>query len=369
MNNPVGDPYNQNAAYHHQYEQQASAYGNVNYDQKADAYGNSTAQKPYANVNYDQQWTDQPDKVEKRPNFDDVPNAKMLDAVGVGEEVKPDKKKKNRDSLMDRSRLRGCLPRSPLFKIICVAVIVAILVVLAVFGYFFWPRYILKAFYCFLFSTFLLGGVSSAKGNLNKIKIKLNLLMNISCYNENLYDLQIEEIALDAWLIANDTLIAQAQNPKDFKPPLEPLIGPAPVGRDPNYVQKSRIQIGKANKTSMVFPSRQNKTFPMNFELSYEPDPQVGLLEDKAFKEFMSVCGITSPRKRNTRIEYTARSTVGFLKTLGGSRNFPGVAIISCPINDAFLTNVFNYYNVYPNATAEEILSNAFGTNFTIVSG
>ncbi|KAJ3115921.1 hypothetical protein HDU96_010867 [Phlyctochytrium bullatum] len=270
---------------------------------------------------------------------------------------------------IDRSKFRGCLPRSPLFRIICLVVVLAILAVLVVFGWFFWPRFPQIQV---LSITNESGGVNvsaweftipkSAGGNLNKLSVKISFLMNVSCYNDNLYDLKVETINLDANLFINTTEIKKVRQPSQLKPDLRPLIGPAPLNPPANYVQPDLIPIGKGDKKDIVFPSRQNRTFLMNFTMTYTPDDAVGLLEDNAFKEILGVCGITSTYTRLARITYVARTTIGFLTTFGYKPEVNGQVLLKCPVDGSIFDNMINYYNANPNATAQEIITTVFET-------
>ncbi|KAJ3101075.1 hypothetical protein HDU97_001657 [Phlyctochytrium planicorne] len=406
-NAQYGSSWDQNA----QWDQNSQSY----YQQPAgnNAYYNNASNDYYnANAHYDQYGTavaattpaptsvadtyqtqvrpgnlevDKNEKTMARPNFEDVRHSKLLENTQIG--MKTTRRGANgaaegeelanankRQSLLDRSKLRGCLPRSPLFRIICLCVVVAILAVLCVFGYFFWPRFPeIK-----VLAINDAGGVNlsayefklpaDANGNLNRIEIRLNLLMNISVYNANLFDLQVEEINLNAFLEFNRTEIDKARKPSDIKPPLAPLIGPAPVGRDPNYKQGPNYQIGSSTKKSVVFPAKQTKIFEMNFVLLYKPDPQLGLLEDDAFKEFLGVCGITQSRPRPAKVTYDATSTVSFLKSFGYKPSLPGSILIKCPVGDDILIDLQNYSQTHPDAPASEVLEKVFGVPIQISS-
>ncbi|KAJ3214157.1 hypothetical protein HDU67_002017 [Dinochytrium kinnereticum] len=263
---------------------------------------------------------------------------------------------------------RRCYPHKPCHWIVLAVVGVAVLT-FGLLGYFFWPALPeIKVNYINEFS-----GLSSSaftfkipeqyNKNLNKMEITLNLKMNLSVYNKNLYDLKVEMVDLKAYLNINETRIKGGQKPKDLDK-LTLFVGPPPVGRDPKYIPSLNPLLGVGNKTSLVFPARKNMTFEMDFILSYTPDPQLGLVEDPTFMEFCDVCGITNDvvQERPAQVSYHAISTVSFLKSFGYKPDISGNIMIKCPIRGDYLENLFNYASANPNATATDIIQNVFNT-------
>ncbi|KAJ3101072.1 hypothetical protein HDU97_001654 [Phlyctochytrium planicorne] len=264
-----------------------------------------------------------------------------------------------------RKKLRGCLPRSMNGRLICLGVTLAILAAFGVLGFFYWPRFpqisVLEIKGNELdVSAFEFFVPKEANGNLNRMQIKMNLKMNISCYNDNLYHLKIESLDLNANLDANMTAIKSSKNPHALG--LEKFIGPAPTGRDPNYVVPTSRSIGSGNKTTLIFPAKQNATFQMDFGITYTPDPQVGLLDDPLFAELLGVCGMTG-RARPAHISYTATTQVNFLKVFGFRPSISSSIKILCPIDSGTLENLISYPQTHPDATVDQIIKEVFGTD------
>ncbi|KAJ3214158.1 hypothetical protein HDU67_002018 [Dinochytrium kinnereticum] len=262
----------------------------------------------------------------ERPNFEDTVTEKK--------EVEEDGRKK----------LRGCLPRSGVARFPQVNVLEIRTSDLNL-------------------SAFEFSLPKEAGGNFNRVSIKMNLKMNISCFNENLYDLNVDSISLNANIEVNATALRSAQDPRQLK--LEQFIGPPPVGRDPNYKPSLSRPIGTGSRKAIVFPSKQNKTFEMEFAIQYTPDPQLGLVEDPTFAELMNVCGVTG-RERSARISYTAQTTVSFLKSFGYKPEISNSILIKCPLDKGTLNDIFSTAQTQPNLTAAEIVEKVFGA-LTIV--
>ncbi|KAI8848474.1 hypothetical protein BC829DRAFT_394086 [Chytridium lagenaria] len=251
--------------------------------------------------------------------------------------------------------------------LICLVTVVAVLAVVATFGYFFWPRFpqvtVLEVRSNDLsVSAFEFSIPKDAQGNFNKLTIKMNLKMNISCYNDNLYDLKVDAINLAANIEVNSTALRSSMDTRKLG--LEQFIGPPPVGRDPNYKPALSRPIGTGSRNTIVFPSRQNRTFEMNFAISYTPDPQLGLVEDPTFAELMNVCGVTG-RERPARISYSAQTAVSFLRSFGYKPEIASSILIRCPIDKDTLNSIFDEARK-PNATVSEIIQKVFGTNIEI---
>ncbi|KAJ3115922.1 hypothetical protein HDU96_010868 [Phlyctochytrium bullatum] len=268
-----------------------------------------------------------------------------------------------------KSKRRGCAMR-PLYWII-LGVVGVILAVLGIVAYFYWPsmpdiqvlsinEYALSGPSAFTFNI-----PSQYNNNLNKLEITLTLKMNLSVYNRNLYNLKVETLDLKAWVNANESTIYTGQRPKDI-PQLRKLVGDV-RGADPNYKPPLVVEIGSGQGKDLIFPSRKNVTFEMDFTLKYTPDGQTGLLDDPVFMEFCDVCKVTIDKvvERPTLITYRAVSTVAFLKTFGYKPDINGEIKIRCPIREDYLQNLSSFSTTNPNASAQDIISAVFGTNIT----
>ncbi|KAJ3411892.1 hypothetical protein HDV05_001527 [Chytridiales sp. JEL 0842] len=260
-----------------------------------------------------------------------------------------------------------CIPRNRKARTICLSITAVILVALGVVGFFYWPRFPeIKVVELKLNEidggAFQFDLPESAKGNLNQMTITLNLKMNVSLFNNNLYALKLETLDLKAYMICNKTEIKANRNPRSLN--IEKLIGPAPVGRDPSYVPSFTPLIGTSKKGNLFFPPKSNTTFEMIFEFKFTPDPMVGLLDDPAFAELLNVCGVTASRRRPVRIDYYASSQVAILKSLGYVPVVEGFLNVECPATMEQINSLVNIGdgsgNLPPGKTAIDVLKEAF---------
>ncbi|KAJ3101074.1 hypothetical protein HDU97_001656 [Phlyctochytrium planicorne] len=266
------------------------------------------------------------------------------------------------DQEVTRGGFAGWLQKNWRCKLITLIVMLLVVTTLIVFGWFFWPRFPTITVLSLKpdvngtnGGNFQFSIPKSAGKNYNYVTIKLNLKMELSVYNPNIFDLELEDIGIEAFLEFNATEIAKGKKISEFDPPLAPIVGEPPQA-DPNYKQGTNALIGTSHSSNLVFPSKQNKTFVMDFMLSYTPDKNTGLLADNAFKELLGVCGMTLPRQRPAHITYNAKSVVGFFKNFGYKPTIPGNVNIKCPIDDDKLIMLQQYPKEHPGATAEEIL-------------
>ncbi|KAI9318301.1 hypothetical protein DFJ73DRAFT_786466 [Zopfochytrium polystomum] len=227
-----------------------------------------------------------------------------------------------------------CLPRSKTIRIVCLVVTTIILVAAGVVGYFFWPRFpnvkVMSINLSDISNSFAFS-LAPNSTNLNTVTVQLKLTMNISVFNDNLYDLNVDELLLSAYMLVNKTEISKHASPASLN--IQSIIGPAPSNPDPNYVPSYSPKIGTGKREGLYFPMKRNVTFNMEFLLSYSPDSEVGLIKDPAFAELMNVCGITSNR-RPAEIGYVARSTVGKLSVIGYNPTIQNSVFIRCPVSE-----------------------------------
>ncbi|KAJ3115923.1 hypothetical protein HDU96_010869 [Phlyctochytrium bullatum] len=287
-------------------------------------------------------------KVPARPNFEDtldMPEGKQDDA---------------------RKKRQGCMPRSGKGRLICLLVFLILVAGLGVFGFFFWPRFPQIGVLGIRTSdlargTFEFSLPPDANGNWNRVNITMRLKMNISCFNENLYDLKVESINLQANVEVNATAVNQARRPRDMIP--QSIIG-APPARDPNYKPSGSRPIGVGSQSLIVFPAKKNKTFEMDFAINYTPDSQLGLLEDPTFVEFMNSCGVTQPqgRQRPTRISYSAVTTVSFLRFFGYRPEITSQIFINCPVDTDTIV-ALSSASQSGNGSLTEVIQQVFGTS------
>ncbi|KAI9324247.1 hypothetical protein DFJ73DRAFT_873464 [Zopfochytrium polystomum] len=234
-----------------------------------------------------------------------------------------------------------CIPKSFAGRIICGSITFIILAGLAVVGYLYIPRFpdikvlSIEQRHANAFE-FLMD--PQYPNNYNKMTLKLNLNMNVSVYNSNPYHMIVELIDLHAYLMINQSAL-QSQGIKPAVLGLDKYIGPAPVGADANYSPSMTPQIGFSNTSNLVFPSRLNYTFPMQFNLVYQPDSMLGLIKDPIFAEVVNVCGLLGTA-RPALISYQAKTTVSTLKNLGYLPVVSGQIRIRCPVTTQQLSDL-----------------------------
>ncbi|KAI9362127.1 hypothetical protein DFJ73DRAFT_793195 [Zopfochytrium polystomum] len=225
-----------------------------------------------------------------------------------------------------------CIPKSTMGRIICGVVTLIVLGGLGIVGYLYIPRFpdikVLSIEQNHV-NAFEFSMDPNYPNNYNKMTIKMSLNMQVSVYNPNAYDMNVDLIDLSAYLMVNSSALkAQAISPATLG--LSSIIGPAPSNPDADYSPSYTPKIGTSNTTNVVFYSKKNVTFPMQFVLTYTPDPEVGLIKDPAFAEVINVCGILGTA-RPALINYNAKSVVAILKNLGYNPIVSGSLKIICP--------------------------------------
>ncbi|KAJ3108943.1 hypothetical protein HDU97_009676 [Phlyctochytrium planicorne] len=198
--------------------------------------------------------------------------------------------------------------------------------------------------------------------NLNDLAMEVRLQMAVSVFNPNVYDLELEELKLNANLNTNRTELASGRKPESLG--LGKFIGDPPVNNDPNYQPSYDPNIGSALRGGgITFPARGNLTFIMNFTLHYEPDKVVGLLKDPGFGEVLQVCGITRPKQRPAKVSYDAISTVKRLSKIGYFPRVQNSVFIRCPASDEQIQKVIQQAQDPNNSMSiVEILQNSFNS-------
>ncbi|KAJ3197356.1 hypothetical protein HK101_004232 [Irineochytrium annulatum] len=362
--------YGSQAGYNNQggyYNEQPAAL--PNYDHKT-AVPNLRAdvKDPNARPNHDSKTDLISNSQGDRPNFEDDHNWQDLDSRHI-------KKKKFSNTC----------------KIITAVVSVLVAIVLGVFGYFYWPRLpsisvmsitasaVNDSAYKFTFPT---------PGNLNNMQMQLFLTMNVSCKNDNLYDLKVASIDLNvirlfiltivitmkliinlkAVLNVNNTIIqAIGTAPSAITPYVGPFKSPG------NCVPNATPRIGNGSYTGapLVFPAKTNITFTMAFTLSYSPDACLGLLKDPVFLELMNTCGLMQGAryaKAPLQIGYQSITTIHFLEKFGYKPTMGGNIQIKCPATDDQLTALISASETNPNMSAQEILETVFSGKPVVVA-
>nr|KAJ3401797.1 hypothetical protein HK105_004413 [Polyrhizophydium stewartii] len=150
------------------------------------------------------------------------------------------------------------------------------------------------------------------------LSVQLNMLMNISVVNPNIYKLIAEVIDLKAMFVPN----AAALNGL--------VIGNTPSSQPLKVSDNMMVQIGSGTtNSSITFTPYNNITFLLGFNLDYTT--QVQLDQDIAFAELLQGCGFLGTPERPMTVHYRATATVASLKSLGYRPTFEGDIHVNCP--------------------------------------
>ncbi|ORY51513.1 hypothetical protein BCR33DRAFT_733798 [Rhizoclosmatium globosum] len=178
----------------------------------------------------------------------------------------------------------------------------------------------------------------------------MNLTLNCGTYNPNMYGITVDQIDLVAQMMVNTSYVFSNYLTKPLTSfgALTQLVGPPPVNPFPDtYFGRNDSVIGTAQSLSPIFfPSKQWVNYSLNFELSYTPDPYLGILRDPTILEIADACGITSrykPPGRGMRIHYTAVSTIAAFKWLNFAPSLQNDVNIICPFWPDQIEKVISY--------------------------
>ncbi|KAJ3409987.1 hypothetical protein CcCBS67573_g00365 [Chytriomyces confervae] len=250
-----------------------------------------------------------------------------------------------------------CCPKSKRGRIICASIAAIVVIVLGILAYFFAPRFPeikvininLQNFDsgAFTFST------PNNNGNLHEMRIGLNLTMDVSTYNPNMYGLNVERIDLTALMMVNLTYVYDPRKTSALASAFPMLASTvAKTGSPPlasqkqsGYYPSNSSQIGTSLVSGIFFPSKTWINYTMIFALDYTPDPYVGVLKDPTVMEIADACGITSrysPPGRPMKIHYDARTTIPVLKPIGYAPSVTNDISIACPIQQAQIEQIIN---------------------------
>ncbi|KAJ3354745.1 hypothetical protein HDU83_004660 [Entophlyctis luteolus] len=257
-----------------------------------------------------------------------------------------------------------CLPKSRKHRVICFWVSITVLIILAIIIGVFFPRYPQIKIYAIDLSKLSSTNTAysftylNSSDSLNGLRLQMNLTMYIGTYNPNVYDLDVDSIALTANLVANTSVLDNELEtiPLTSFSTLVNLVGIV-TPTIPNYSPSNSCQIGTGSYGAITFLSKSWTNYTMTFLLDYSPDQQVGFLKDRMVEEIASACGITD-RQNSTRpmhVDYSASAP------LHGTALVPvqsGSVSIVCPFSrDAI-------YAVLQKVEAGESVQAAIGQVF-----
>jgi hypothetical protein len=102
-----------------------------------------------------------------------------------------------------------------------------------------------------------------------------------------------------------------------------------------NYTNDNSVQkIGTGTFGAMTFPRNVNRTFIMNFTVSYTPSADRGALNDPAMNEIIQLC-VDAPDtrfgRRTSLITYQATAGLRPLSSIGLAPKLGGSIRINCP--------------------------------------
>ncbi|KAJ3189581.1 hypothetical protein HDU82_003984, partial [Entophlyctis luteolus] len=177
-----------------------------------------------------------------------------------------------------------CCPRNKKHRIICGIIVVLVLVGVIVPIAIYFPRFpqirVNSINLSSLNSSAFTFSTPNDNKNLNEMTIGMGLAMSVSTYNPNMYDLQVDEINLVAYMMVNTTYVDNELlvMPLTSLSSLVSVVSasgspPLASSKPSGYTPSTTPKIGTANQSSILFPSKTWVNYTMMFELSYTPDP------------------------------------------------------------------------------------------------
>lgn len=238
------------------------------------------------------------------------------------------------DEMSRKKFMYCCIPTKRSSRNVCLVITGLVLVTLGVLGYLFYPRspdmkfegIDLKSSNSYKLSNF-------DKANPNNFSFSMDMVMNVAVQNTNWYHIKVDSIDLQAFLMANGTLINEA-----IPSPAHALLTssePRVWVTSENF--KSLIATGKHGP--ITFPQGVTVKFNIPLRIQYTPSPTLGLVNDPAFNEIVQLC-VDVPsnlsdrdlaKARKTTITYQADNSVGLLRFIGFTPTQSGSFQINCP--------------------------------------
>ncbi|KAJ3270757.1 hypothetical protein HDV01_007449 [Terramyces sp. JEL0728] len=260
-------------------------------------------------------------------NYNNVPeDRKSFESMHSQKAMTNDRKKPT------KRYMYGCIPTNPKSRKICLGITAMLLVVLGVVLFLFFPRFPdmhVNNIQLVPGNSFKLSPVTNVNGQIN-FSFQLDMIMNISVSNSNMYHLKVDAIDLNAFIMANATEI-NSQNPS----PAESLLGATAPTRI--FVNNANMQqkIGNGTFGSIIFPPGKTTTFMMNFTVFYSPNQALGATNDPALNEIIQLCvsdpNVPAGQNRTTIIKYQASTPISIFTAVGYTPNIQNQLNINCP--------------------------------------
>lgn len=188
-----------------------------------------------------------------------------------------------------------CIPRRRKQRFWCLGITLIVLTALIVIGVLFFPQVpkmkVLNITLLDDINSFRITGLNEGFKNINVV---IEMQMLISVVNYNRYYLKVEEINMDAFIMANITELNKGGSAVS----VVGGSGPRRIFTDGD----TQVLIGHGEKGAQIFPSQRNVTFLMDLTVSYTPDSTVQLKDDVVLNEIMQACAITQPNGRTMNV-------------------------------------------------------------------
>ncbi|KAJ3253831.1 hypothetical protein HK103_007692 [Boothiomyces macroporosus] len=267
------------------------------------------------------------DNFEPETNYNNIPDdRKSFESMHSQKAMTTERKKPM------KRYMYGCIPTNSRSRNVCLGITAVVLLALGVVLYLFFPRFPdmhVNNIQLVPGNAFKLSPVTNVNGQLN-FSFQLDMVMNISVTNSNMYHLKVDAIDLNAFILANATEI-NSQDPS----PAESLLGATAPTRI--YVNNSNMQqkIGNGTFGSILFPPGKTTTFLMNFTVFYSPNQQLGATNDPALNEIIQLC-VSDPnvplgQNRTTTIRYQANTPISIFTAVGYTPSIQNQLNINCP--------------------------------------
>jgi hypothetical protein len=233
----------------------------------------------------------------------------------------------------------GCIPTKRKSRNICLGACGLFLIILGILLYLFIPRYP-----NFQVKAVELRDKASPKKSfrirpfdkkdLSKLVVNLDLTLSVDVLNTNRYDLTVNHLDLDIFILANITEIN--------KPPGAEQLVPSQSGRARRKFkdEDSEVMMGTGRRnSSLLFPKNQNVSFSMDLNVEYKPNPKVEINDDVLFNEILQACGLLEGHPRRTMtVRYKAKAPIKGLEFY--QSQLQNELKINCPFSEKQVNDI-----------------------------